>query len=64
MMTRTGPNQSVNVPHTGLLPIPTSAATESKSVAKSVENPRTLWRYTTKSEYVRPLPVHPTNVPV
>ncbi len=44
MMTRTGPKRSVSVPHNGLLQMPTSAAAESSSVAKSVENPRTLCR--------------------
>ncbi len=54
MMTRIGPKRSVSVPHKGLLQIPTSAASESRSVAKSVEKPRTLCRYTTKSDSVRP----------
>ena len=44
MMTRTGPKRSVSEPHNGLLQMPTSAAAESRSVAKSVEKPRTLCR--------------------
>jgi hypothetical protein len=44
MMTAMGPNRSVNDPQMGLEQMPTSATRESKSVAKSVENPRTLCR--------------------
>ena len=44
MMTRTGPNQSVNVPHNGTAANADERGRRKSSVAKSVENPRTLWR--------------------
>ena len=44
MMTVMGPNRSVNDPQMGLEQMPTRATSESRSVAKSVENPRTLCR--------------------
>ena len=44
MMTVIGPKRSVNDPQRGLEQMPTTATSESRSVAKSVEKPRTLCR--------------------